>query len=60
MAASDEDFIIAVSCLTMFNNVYYIIGVDNYHAPLLWRTIGLDCFVIQHSVSRPYLGSMGS
>lgn len=60
MAASDEDFIIAVLCLTMFNNVYYIIDEDNYYVSLLWRTIGLDCFVIQHSLSLPYLSSMGS
>ena len=56
MAASDEDFIIAILCLTKFVN---IIDVNNYYVPLLWRTIGLDCFVIQHSVSLPYLDYCG-
>jgi len=53
MAASGEDFIV---CLIKLINS---IAGDNYYVPLLWRTIGLDCFGIQHNVSLPYLDNCG-
>lgn len=56
MAASDEDFIIAMLCLIKFINS---IDVDNYYVPVLWRTIGLYCFVIQCNISLPYLDNWG-
>lgn len=56
MAASDEDFIIAILCLIKFINS---IDVDNYYVPVLWRTIGLYFFVIQCNISLSYLDNCG-